>query len=138
MATEVKPPRLTKAQRAVVKMRQREAVWTALKKAARLTNDHDTVGMSAGETREYAMFLQNLNSARARFVRNEKADDVGFKMFLLNGSMRDALELEGVRKVSDFISQPLRRMRRAVKSWGMQLPKYVEYLHPDYVEKKQK
>ncbi len=138
MAIEIKEPRITSVQNTVLKMMRRKAVGAALKKAARLTNGHSTTGMSPNETREYAKFLENLNASLARFSRNEKANDVGFKMFLLNGSMRDALDLEGVRQVSDFISSPLYRMRRAVKMWGMQLPKYVEYLHPDYSEKKRK
>ncbi len=123
--------RPTKAERNLALAIRREAVLRALNNACRLTRDHKSVGMDAKETREYALFLVNLNAARARLTTNLNASDTGFKTFLPNGSMRNAL---GYESVSEFIVAPLEGVKRAVQSYGMELPLYVEYLHPDYRE----
>lgn len=132
VTTPAKPMRLTPAETRAKRAKLREATLNALKRASKLCKHHHILEMNIEESSHYASFQEHVNTALGRLLTNTKAYRVGFQMFLPNRTMRRAADDFGFVNVSDFVATPLDEFRSFIKACEMEVPRYVDYLHPDY------
>lgn len=121
--------KITKADREAMLMARREKVLSALRKACRLCEPNEYKSIYDVGHLNCSTFLGRVYTSLGFMITNPKSSDVSILQFLPNGSMQRAFKEMKVQKMGEFIAVPLEDMLDVA---GMELPQYVQYLHPDF------
>lgn len=123
------PKKITKAEREAMLATRREKVLSALRKTCRLCEPNEYKSIHNVSHLNCSTFLGRVYASLGFMITNPKISDVSILQFLPNGSMQRAFKEMKVQKMSEFIAVPLEDMLDVA---GMELPQYVQYLHPDF------
>lgn len=123
------PKKITRAEREALLVAKRKNVLSALRKACRLCEPNEYKSICDIGHLNCSTFLGRAYASLGFMITNPKISDVSILQFLPNGSMQRAFKEMKVQKMSEFIAVPLEDMLDVA---GMELPQYVQYLHPDF------
>lgn len=104
----------------------------ALRTAGFLCQYREYMPMGEYDNQCCTTFLAKLHVILTNLEKRKQMVDIRILELLPNQSMQRLFEGMKVRRMSQFLATPLVRMVRLAKKSKMELPKYIQYLHPDF------